>query len=198
MPSARRKALFDVHLDLLLAAQVPVSHGGTIALGDKAIGDVLKADIEAVREGRRALLKNRPLAKGGECGINRLLSRAQHLFAWAVAEGYASDTPFKRNGVTVIKLALPRSREHHDDVDLSGEHAGAAGARAGSPRSRTSTAIDTDFRDGCAHYAHTGRTRLVRPRNAIACNSLKINGAEAGTRARSRRAQRAAACLGTR
>jgi len=110
----KAKALFDVHLDILIDAQVPAAHGGTIALGEKAIGDVLKADIEAVREGRRTLLKNRPLAKGGECGINRLLSRARHLFAWAVAEGYTTETPFKRNGVTVIKLSSqaegPRTR----------------------------------------------------------------------------------------
>jgi integrase len=42
------------------------------------------------------------------------LAGARHLFAWAVAEGYATETPFKRNGVTVIKLTHqaegPRTR----------------------------------------------------------------------------------------
>jgi integrase len=37
-------------------------------------------------------------------GTNRLLTRLQHLFVWAIGEGYVTDTPFKRHGVAVIKL----------------------------------------------------------------------------------------------
>ena len=46
-----------------------------------------------------------PGAKGGEVGINRLLEVLRHVFNWAIAEGYCDETPFKRHGVTVVKLA---------------------------------------------------------------------------------------------
>jgi integrase len=65
-----------------------------------------------------ALLKAARLAKAtpkaGEVGTNRLLTRLQHLFTWAIGEGLVDQTPFKRNGVLVIKLNQkaedPRSR----------------------------------------------------------------------------------------
>ena len=41
--------------------------------------------------------------KGGEAGINRLLSRLRHLFNWAIAEGYLLETPFKRGPVSVVR-----------------------------------------------------------------------------------------------
>jgi integrase len=47
---------------------------------------------------------SRPGSKGGEVGINRLLSRLRHVFSWAIAEGHITDTPFKRGPVTVLKL----------------------------------------------------------------------------------------------
>ena len=37
-------------------------------------------------------------------GINRLLARLRHLFNSAIAEGYVTDSPFKRHGVTVVRL----------------------------------------------------------------------------------------------
>jgi len=43
-------------------------------------------------------------AKGGEVGTNRLLSRLRHVFSWAIAEGYITDTPYKRGPLTVLKL----------------------------------------------------------------------------------------------
>jgi hypothetical protein len=146
----RAKALFDVHLDVLLDAQVPAAHGGTLALGEKAIGDVLKADIEAVRDGRRALLKTRSLVKGGECGINRLLSRARHLFAWAAAEGYATETPFKRHGITVIKLSPqaegPRTRRFQPGDARATGTPGRAGRRRAPPEARLSASARVDRR----------------------------------------------------
>lgn len=132
---AGAKALFDLHLDMLVRAQVPAAAGTTVTLGDKAIEDISKADVEAVRDERRAALKGKKLAKGGECGINRLLSRARHLFSWAVAEGYAPGTPFKRGGVTVVKrnqeaegardrrllLGVPERPEHEAEAVLGEE-----------------------------------------------------------------------------
>ena len=76
-------------------------------LEQKPIADITKADVEAVRVWRRAELaagRSRPGAKGGEAGINRLLCRVRHVFNWSIAEGYLTETPFKRASVTVVKL----------------------------------------------------------------------------------------------
>jgi integrase len=103
-----------------------------VALKDKAIGEITKADIEHIRATRRAELAGadeardgkandpalrtvrRPGCKAGETGINRLLARLRHVFSWAIAEGYVTETPFKRGGTTVIKLEhkaeTPRQR----------------------------------------------------------------------------------------
>lgn len=45
-----------------------------------------------------------PGAAGGEVGINRMLEVLRHVFNWAIAEGYTDSTPFKRHGVTVVKM----------------------------------------------------------------------------------------------
>jgi integrase len=125
-------ALFEVHLKMLERAIVPAAHGATVALKDKAIGEITKADIEHIRATRRAELAGaaeardgkandpalrtvrRPGCKAGETGINRLLARLRHVFSWAIAEGYVTETPFKRGGTTVIKLEhkaeTPRQR----------------------------------------------------------------------------------------
>lgn len=60
-------------------------------------------------------------AKGGEAGINRLLSRLRHVFNWSIAEGYITTTPFKLGTVTVVKL--DRSVEDHRTrrLDAAGE-----------------------------------------------------------------------------
>jgi integrase len=41
---------------------------------------------------------------GGEVGLNRFKARVRHLFNWAIAQGYRDDTPFKRQGVNVVRL----------------------------------------------------------------------------------------------
>jgi integrase len=55
-----------------------------------------------------------PRTKGGVVGANRLLARLRHLFNWAIAQGYVDHSPFKRHGVTVVKLngaaETPRDR----------------------------------------------------------------------------------------
>ena len=109
-----------------------------ITFGLKPIGDVTKADIEAIRDARRragpeAILagrqweaeaaereqkgqtmdprKPRLLAgsKGGEVGVNRLLERLRALVFWAIVEGYIESTPFKRGG-QVLQNSRTRSR----------------------------------------------------------------------------------------
>jgi integrase len=110
------RAMFEVHLNMLLRAHLPAAKGATIELRQKPIDTITKADIEEIRDARRRELAQakasdaaakrtrRPGAKGGEVGINRLLARLRHLFSWALREGYIDATPFKRNGVTVIEL----------------------------------------------------------------------------------------------
>jgi integrase len=73
-----------------------------VRLEEKPFADVTKADIEAVREWRRRTSKGG--AKGGEVGINRLLSRLRHLCNWAIVEGYRIDTPFRSGPVSVIRV----------------------------------------------------------------------------------------------
>jgi site-specific recombinase XerD len=74
-----------------------------IRLQGKPLDAITKADIEAVRQERRT---------HGVVGTNRLLARLRHLFNWAIGEGYIDKTPFKRGGVSVVKLErrLPSSR----------------------------------------------------------------------------------------
>jgi integrase len=74
----------------------------------KTFGAIMKADIEAVRNRRRTR---------GVVGTNRLLARLRHLFNWAIAEGYVTCTPFKREGVSVIKLEMSAEQPRHRRLD---------------------------------------------------------------------------------
>ena len=101
-----RKEMTD-KISLARRAEIPAAGGTTTPLEQKPFDAITKADIEAVRTWRReqqAAGKTRPGAKGGEAGTNRLLSRLRHLFNWAIAEGFRTDTPFKLGPVTVVKL----------------------------------------------------------------------------------------------
>lgn len=120
VPTRRASAaeMFNVHLAILLKADVPAANGARIALRYKPIKDITKADVEAIRADRRRGFADvasgavkggksgirRPGVKGGEVGLNRLLARLRHVFSWAIQQGYVTATPFKLNGVTVVKL----------------------------------------------------------------------------------------------
>ena len=113
VPTRRPEAqqVMEWHLGVLRRAEVPAAGGTTIRLEHKPLAAISKADVEAVRDGRRAAAKScgstervRPGCKGGEVGINRLLARLRHVFSFGVAEGYVSESPFRRHGVTVVKL----------------------------------------------------------------------------------------------
>lgn len=104
-PRGRRE--MEILIRLLRRAEIPAANGAIICLALKPIDAITRADVDAVREWRRKeqrVGRSRAGAKGGEVGINRLLSRLRHLFSWAVAEGHIVDTPFKRGSVTVVKL----------------------------------------------------------------------------------------------
>lgn len=69
------------------------------------IDAITRADVETVRESR---------LPHGVIGCNRLLARLRHLLNWAIAEGILEQSPFKRGGVTIVKLNIraehPRQR----------------------------------------------------------------------------------------
>lgn len=103
-PTRRADGRREMEILIALArrAEIPAAHGATVRLETKPFADVTKADIEAVRDWRRRTTKGG--AKGGEVGINRLLSRLRHLFNWAIVEGYRGDTPFRSGPVSMIRL----------------------------------------------------------------------------------------------
>ncbi len=95
----------DYQLRIARACDVPAANGQTIRFELKPIRQVIKADIEAIRQARRP---------HGIVGANRLLARLRHFFNWAIGEGFTTATPFKRGDVSVIKLEMsaeqPRTR----------------------------------------------------------------------------------------
>jgi integrase len=104
-PRGRRE--MEILIAMLRRAEIPVANGATARLETKPLDAILRSDVEAVRAWRRqqqADGKSRAGTKGGEVGTNRLLSRLRHVFSWAIAEGYITDTPFKRGPVSVVKL----------------------------------------------------------------------------------------------
>ncbi|HYN06929.1 MAG TPA: site-specific integrase [Vicinamibacterales bacterium] len=94
----------DYQLRIARACAVPAA-GGTIPFGAKPLASVAKADIEAIRGERR---------QRGLVGSNRMLARLRHLFNWAIGEGFIESSPFKRHGVSVVRLETsaetPRTR----------------------------------------------------------------------------------------
>lgn len=103
-PRGRRE--MEILIAMLRRAEIPAVNGSTVKLETKPLDVVTRADIEAVRTWRRQEQAARKTvgAKGGEVGTNRLLSRLRHVFTWAVAEGYLTETPFKRGPVSVVRL----------------------------------------------------------------------------------------------
>jgi len=94
----------DYQLRIACACEVPAA-GGTMRFDGKPIASVTKADIDAIRDARRP---------HGLVGCNRLLARLRHLFNWAITEGFSDTHPFRRLGVSVVKLEMkaemPRQR----------------------------------------------------------------------------------------
>ena len=114
VPTRRARAVQQAvsHLRILRCGEVLGPGGQRVRLEDKLIDLITKADVESIREARRQH-PERPGVKGGEVGINRLLARLRHLFSWSVAEGYVTSTPFKRHGVTVVKLDTRAETPRH-------------------------------------------------------------------------------------
>ena len=101
-PTSAQQA--DYQLQIARACEVPAA-GGTMRFEQKPIAAVTKADLEAIRRVRRP---------HGVVGCNLLLARLRHFFNWAIGEGFTEQHPFKRHGVSVVKLETsaetPRTR----------------------------------------------------------------------------------------
>lgn len=109
----------EILIALARRAEIPAAKGARVRLETKPFADVTKADIEAVRDWRRRTSKGG--SKGGEVGINRLLSRLRHMFNWAIVEGYRTDTPFRSGPVTVIRLESSVEGARTRRLDAVGE-----------------------------------------------------------------------------
>ena len=109
------------HIQVLRVIEITGPRGVKVPFGRKLLDQITKADVEALRRVRR---EHDPRAKGGEAGCNRILSRLRHMFSWAIGERIMDHTPFKRHGVTVIKLngaaEAPRVRrlEEGEETDV--------------------------------------------------------------------------------
>jgi len=119
----------EYQLRMARAIDVPAA-GGSVRLEHKPITAVTKADLEATRSARRP---------HGIVGCNRLLARLRHLFNWAIGEGFTQASPFKRHGVSVVKLETkaeqPRERrlapgEEEALLSAAGDHLRAVIAAA--------------------------------------------------------------------
>ena len=105
-------------LAALKAIEVPVGNNRTAKLETLPIvgpGAIAKPHIEAVRETWR---KRTGHAKANRVATNRMLRRVRAVFNWGIESGYVTETPFKRNGVTLIRLdhkaEEPRTRRLED------------------------------------------------------------------------------------
>jgi integrase len=123
------KAKIELMLDNLVEAPLASGH----RLGGKSFKDITRADLnhifdqrlqriqqsaEALRQVRELEERREPVprelqlasalarraGKGGIVSLNRFKGRVRHLFNWSIGHGWRDDTPFKRHGVTVIKL----------------------------------------------------------------------------------------------
>jgi integrase len=132
-PSRRPTAAkaIENYVKLLRTSEVPAAGGMTARLETKPMDAITKADVEAVREARRQHLRHpskdqrvRAGVKSGELGIQHMLATLRSLFNWAIGEGYIEHTPFKRNGVNVIRIKAgfdsPRTRrlDPHEETML--------------------------------------------------------------------------------
>ena len=121
------QARYRSMLNQLRRVEIPAL-GGPVLFASKPVAEVTKSDVEAVREARRAALREleqkraaaqragtagpavRRLTQSGEVGINRLLQVLRHMFNWAVDESIIDASPFKRGHRTVVKLTKEHGR----------------------------------------------------------------------------------------
>jgi integrase len=116
------------YVRILERLEIPTGGLRLAALGTLPFAQIMKADLEAVRDARRAELAKadldsrvRPGCKGGEVGIEHLMATARQIWNWAILDGCVETTPFKRGGVSVIRVktgaSSPRTRRLEGDEE---------------------------------------------------------------------------------
>ena len=125
-------------LNTICRTVVRSATGGEQALGRWRVADIVKDTIERFRETR---LK----AGVGVVGVNRSLRSLRALFNWGIGAGHIERTPFKQQGVVVVKLAKEskRTRRLQD-----GEGAQLLAACGPYLRAVAEAAIETGMRKG--------------------------------------------------
>ena len=126
MPTRRPtgRAYMELQVSVIRRTQVDVP-GGQVRFEEVPLDHVNAPMIEALR---RQFIKRKPRAKGGGAGANRLLSRTRHMFNWGVEQGYTDHTPFKRHGVTVVRLDGRAEAPRHRRLEPGEEEALIAAA----------------------------------------------------------------------
>jgi integrase len=109
----------DYHLAPVRHAVIPTPHGGSVRFGSLQLAAITTADIEALRT---LWLTRKPGTKQGRVGANRMLASVRGCFNWAIGKGYVDATPFKRHGVTVVKLDTRAETPRERRLDGDEEH----------------------------------------------------------------------------
>lgn len=135
---AARATVFQTTLSRILRTPIKHPTQGTKALGDWPLADVVSDTIERFREAR--------LAGGtGVPGTNRLLSSLRALWTWGLRRGHATTTPFRWNGVAVVRL----EKEHARSRRLGdGEEQGLLAASSAHLHAIVVAALETGMRRG--------------------------------------------------
>ncbi len=113
----RKKAgqgVMSAYINRLRAMPVPAAHGTTIALASKTLDTVTPADLDGLRRGWTL---EKTAAQGGRTGPNRALKRLRHFFNWAIEQGYAERSPFKRAHVNTVHFAQEPGRTRRLEGD---------------------------------------------------------------------------------
>jgi integrase len=90
---------------------VPAANGATVTLESKSADDVTAADIKHLVKLWRSRPRTKAGVKHGAVAERHLLQTLRHTFNWAIAEGFATHTPFKSaQGVNMIKVKASKGR----------------------------------------------------------------------------------------
>lgn len=137
---ASTEQAFVCALNTICRTIIPRATGGSAALGDWRLTDIVTDTIEQFREVRRS-------QGTGAVGVNRNLGSLRAVFNWALRVGYMATSPFKRASEAVVKLSdeHPRSRRLDADADEETKLLAAAGPHL---RTVAEAALETGMRRG--------------------------------------------------
>ena len=144
-PEQERSCVYQ--MNAILRTVVSRPRGGGAPFGDWRVRDISTNTIERFREIRRV--------KGnGPSTTNALLIHLNSAFNWAIRNEYLDETPFRRHGLSVIKMArkIKRDRRLHP-----GEEQKLMDAADEYLRDLITAALETGMRIGeirCLQWKH--------------------------------------------